>query len=290
MNGKNGNLLKNFSHDDVIKWKPFPRYWPFVRGIHRSPVTSPHEGQWRGALVFCLIWAWINAWVNNPKAGDFRRHRAHYDVIVMESVPVDLIKYTSTLARVMTTKGLYDIWRCHWTTRNQKHIYKCIISYHPNHNTNLCTTSQCCRMCKFCCDRIGFRKIVAMNNLIVSATGVSSVVQPVCRVSWWYGSFAKISLPIRWRHNKHDGVSNHQPHDCLLNRLFRHRSKKTSKLRVTGLCVGNSPVTGEFPAQMASYAENVSIWWRHHEDPAKSSVIVATPIINECVQHLAAFV
>ena len=60
-------------------------------------------------------------------------------------------------------------------------------------------------------------------------------------------------------------VSNHQPHDCLLNRLFRRRSKKTSKLRVTGLCAGNSPGTGEFPAQMASDAENVSIWWRHHE-------------------------
>ena len=54
-------------------------------------------------------------------------------------------------------------------------------------------------------------------------------------------------------------------HDCLLNRLVRRRSKKTSKLLVTGLCVGNSPVTGEFPAQMANNAENVSIWWRHHE-------------------------
>ena len=71
-------------------------------------------------------------------------------------------------------------------------------------------------------------------------------------------------VPLRWRHNGHDSVSNHQPHGCLLNRLFRCRSKKTSKLRVTGLCVGNSPGTGEFPAQMASDAENVSIWWRHH--------------------------
>ena len=61
-----------------------------------------------------------------------------------------------------------------------------------------------------------------------------------------------------------DGVSNHQPYHCLLNLLFRRRSKKTSKLRVTGLCAGNSPVTGEFPAQMTSNAENVSIWWRHH--------------------------
>ena len=69
---------------------------------------------------------------------------------------------------------------------------------------------------------------------------------------------------LHWRHNGYDGVSNHQPHDYLLNRLFRRRSNKTSKLRVTGLRVGNSQVTGEFPAQMASNAENVSIWWRRH--------------------------
>ena len=70
-------------------------------------------------------------------------------------------------------------------------------------------------------------------------------------------------LTLQWRHNERDGVSSHQPHDCLPNRLFRRRSKKTPKPRVTGLCEGNLPVTGEFPAQMASYAENVSIWLRH---------------------------
>ena len=76
---------------------------------------------------------------------------------------------------------------------------------------------------------------------------------------WW-------PVSLQWRHNERDGVSNHQLHDCLIKRLFRHRSKKTSKLRVTGLCVGNSPVTGEFPAQnmqKASNGENVSIWWHH---------------------------
>ena len=68
-----------------------------------------------------------------------------------------------------------------------------------------------------------------------------------------------------WRHNGRDGVSNHQLHDCLLNRLFRCRSKKTLKLLcVTGLCAGNSPGTGKFPEQMASNAKDVSIWWRHH--------------------------
>ena len=74
---------KVFFHDDVIQWKHFPRYWPFARGIHRSPVNSPHKGQWRGALMFSLICAWINSWVNNSEAGDLRCHRAHYDVSVM---------------------------------------------------------------------------------------------------------------------------------------------------------------------------------------------------------------
>ena len=71
-------------HDDVIKWKHFPRYWPFVRGIHRSPVNSPHKGQWRGALMFTLICARINGWVNNRETGDLRRYRGHYDVTVMK--------------------------------------------------------------------------------------------------------------------------------------------------------------------------------------------------------------
>ena len=70
---------------------------------------------------------------------------------------------------------------------------------------------------------------------------------------------------LRWRHNKHDGISNHQPLDCLLNCLFRRRSKETSKLHITGLCERNSAVTGELPAQRVSSSETVSIWWRHHD-------------------------
>ena len=72
-------------HDDVIKWKHFPRYWPFVRGIHRLPVNSPHRGQWCGTLIFPLICAWINGWVNKGEAGDWRRHSTHYDVTAMVS-------------------------------------------------------------------------------------------------------------------------------------------------------------------------------------------------------------
>ena len=70
-------------HDDVTKWKHFPCYWPFVRGIHRSPVNSTRKGQWRGALMLSLIYTWINAWENDREAGDLRRYRAHYDVIEM---------------------------------------------------------------------------------------------------------------------------------------------------------------------------------------------------------------
>ena len=82
------------SHDDVIKWKYFPRYRPFVRGIHRSPANSPHKGQWRGALIFSLICVWINGWVNNGEAGDLRRYRVHYDVSVMPTWYTASVQYT----------------------------------------------------------------------------------------------------------------------------------------------------------------------------------------------------
>ena len=78
--------LQQRNHDDVMKWKYFPRCWTFVWGIHRSPVNSPHKGQWRWALMFPLLCAGMNGWVNNREAGDLRRHRAHYDVKVMQSV------------------------------------------------------------------------------------------------------------------------------------------------------------------------------------------------------------
>ena len=82
-------------HDDVIKFKHFPRYWSFVRGIHQSLVNSPHKGQGRRALMFfCFffIYARVNGWVSNRDAGDLRRHSAHYDVIVM---PPGLCNYTA---------------------------------------------------------------------------------------------------------------------------------------------------------------------------------------------------
>ena len=88
----NMNILQNidmtkvqfYQHDDAIKWKHFPHYWPFVLGIHRSPVNTPHKGRWRGALMFNLICAWTNGWANNWDAGDLRRDRGHFDAIPMK--------------------------------------------------------------------------------------------------------------------------------------------------------------------------------------------------------------
>ena len=71
-------------HDDVTKWKHFSHYWPFVREVLRLPVNSQHKGQWRVALLFPLVCARTNCWINNRDADDLRLHRAHYDVIVMD--------------------------------------------------------------------------------------------------------------------------------------------------------------------------------------------------------------
>ena len=82
--GAGDDFSKHVSHDDVIKWKHFPRSRKMrsVRRMH-SPVNSPHKGQWRGALIFSFICVWINGWANNREAGDLRRHRPHYDVTAM---------------------------------------------------------------------------------------------------------------------------------------------------------------------------------------------------------------
>ena len=96
-------ILNLWYHDDVIKWKHFMHYWPFVRGIHWSPVNSPHKGQWRGALMFFLICAWINGWVNNAEAGHLRCHGAHYDVTVM-------IVYTINYTPNSSATSVISLW------------------------------------------------------------------------------------------------------------------------------------------------------------------------------------
>ena len=179
----------SLAHDDVIKWKHFPRYWPFMRGIHRSPVNSTHKGQWRGALVFSLICPWINDWVNNREAGDLRRYSGYYDVSVMHTVQVSFCTRHYPFQRLYTsfTHGEY----CHSL------VFVQVSSW-----------------------RIGNKWTV----VLLSVVQMNQIVGPT-------------KITLQWRHNWCDGVSNPRPHDCLFNRLFRRRSKRTSKLRVTGLCV-----------------------------------------------------
>ena len=90
---------------------------------------------------------------------------------------------------------------------------------------------------------------------------------------------------LQWRHNERDCVSNHQPHRCLLKRLFRRRSKKISKLCITGLSEGNSPVTGEFPAQRSSNSENVFVWWRHHGNNQYVCILLQYIMLRQLSQY-----
>ena len=91
-------------HDSITKGKHFPRYWSFVWGIHRSPVNSPHKGQWHETLMLSLTCAQINGWVNIREAGDLRHHRAPYDVNVM-----GVSGFVS-----ITCFRLLDPAKCHW--------------------------------------------------------------------------------------------------------------------------------------------------------------------------------
>ena len=124
------------------------------------------------------------------------------------------------------------------------------ISFFPTINaSNMCilltNTNNCIAKTKTCC-----------LFLFIPLQSVLYIGDIICFI---------LDTTLHWRNNEREGVSNHQSHDCLLNCLFKLISKKISKLRVNGLCAGNSPVTGEFHAQRASNVENVSIWWHHHE-------------------------
>ena len=146
-------------HDDVIKWKHYPRYWPSVRGIHWSPVNSPHKGQWRGALMFSLICAWINAWVNNREAGDLKRSPANYDVIVMGPVCAFLIFHTL------------------------RYIFLCFSMYNKGNSnvSNECPRCVLCRVLTACllyCDQF-WTKRGSMSNWHTGMNFVSSRRRPI---------------------------------------------------------------------------------------------------------------
>ena len=119
-------------HDDAIKWKHMPRYWPFVRGIHRSPMNSPHKGQCHGALMFYLIYAWTNDWVNNREPGDLRHHRAHYDVIIMAWDDHHDGQYIRSYLLRYTIYHGENIWCSEWIYWTDE--------YHVHHNWRMMIT------------------------------------------------------------------------------------------------------------------------------------------------------
>ena len=179
--------------------------------------------------------------MNNREAGDLRRHRAHYDVIVMFWLSRPIHSGRVYIGRPVR-------WIIHWWQYPKLIICDlCSLSrwmcfmYRLIENSYYCFRSV--RVPFFGCEKLH-------SGLLALCEGI----QPG----------HKWPFSLQWCHYELDDVSSHQSHDCLLNRYFRRRSKKTPKIRVTGLCEGNSPVTGEFPAQRASNAENVSSWWRHH--------------------------
>ena len=112
-----------------------------------------------------------------------------------------------------------------------------------------------------------YLSLLAWRSLVLSNVYTQCIPGIQAKIFGAVSVVTQYMMSLRWRHNEHDGVSNHQPHDCLLKHLFRRRSKETSKLRVTSLWVGNSLGTSELPAQRPSNAENVSIWWLHHIYP-----------------------
>ena len=145
----------------------------------------------------------------------------------------------------------------------------------PSSCTSRLVTMLCCHVDISYCDRYKFPALVWTTwfndqlscrwvSYLLSIGGRPSCIV-ICIEAVCVIAFIHIST-LQWRQKERDGVSNHQTHECLLSGLFRHRSMKTSQIRVTGLCEWNSPLTGEFPAQRASYAENVSTLWRHREE------------------------
>ena len=131
------------------------------------------------------------------------------------------------------------------------------------------------------CPLVQWIDILSLFHLCVPMCDNYVIRMTTCNKSNFQIRALNISWSLQWRHNGHDGVSNHQPRYCLLNRLFRRKSKKISKLPVTGPLWRNPPVTGEFPSERASNAENVSIWWRHHDNRCGGWIICVTDIMKE---------
>ena len=172
-------------HDHVIKRKHLRRYWPFVRGIHRSPLNSPHKGQWRGASRFSLIWAWKNSWVNNRDAGELRHHRAYYDVTVMKKWNIATTSIHGHTSHIygrplewISKRRDIDALELAWTCRINgpvttyfRHYAADITSLHLHQQTHMRLIHHICIYSLLCAAWYILNKLCLLN----SATGVGSI-------------------------------------------------------------------------------------------------------------------
>ena len=242
-----------------------------VAGLHRwIPRSKASDAEHRCFFICALM----NGWVNNREAGDLRRHRAHYDVTVMMTDRLNKsmrwnvsrfscgkvgkggrhqqrYRYQSLKTREeLTFKRANTSYKNQGTLKHHDGPHKtiCISKYDiipPIQNDRLLHgASLQISGCRWDCESVQQSGGVQHPMGPWKETHHNTVVY-----------MPRNASPLQWRHNEHDDVSKHQHNDCLLNRLFRHSSKKTSKLRVAGLCDGNSPVTGEFPIQRACNTE-----------------------------------
>ena len=213
----------------------------------QRPVTRSFD-------VFFVICARINSWVNNGEAGNLRHHRTNYDVIVMGNIdrsPAERIVYTNARLTkciyLLNCVSLYTVMVC-----VAKQNAWCVLHvFSTIHNIGVCY-SKTSYYSKY---QMGIHE----NDTSIFFQ-IRELRYIYCAIYAW-----NIRNTFQCCRNESDGVSNYHRLECLLNRLFRGRSKKTSKFRVTGICEGNSQVFGEFPAQRASNAKNFIIWWRHHD-------------------------
>ena len=210
------------SHGDVIKWKHYPRYWRFVRGIHRSPVNSPHKGQWLGALMISLMCVWINGWVNNGETGDLRRYRAHYEVTVMKWYPIQIYQLNCvTQSRWLICLSPFPSWWIIVMTQTENIDYIWVIISIANR-----LISEHFHAYDVPCGWLQRRK---MQKMLVRK---------------YFDDRLGLSITIT-SHGRHV-VSNHRSLKCLFNSLCRPISKKHESPHYWPF-VGNSSVTAEFP-------------------------------------------
>ena len=194
---------------------------------------------------YLLLLIWASCWITSPVAGDLRSLNAF---VISPSFHV-----------CCSSSSLLELKASNWKPANLTLVILHLKLNHRNIFSFLTTKLAQC----------GQRGPVysAVDTMVCNGLAIQGGIA-------MYGNSMKVwqcnegidLVTLQWRYNGHTGVSNHEPHHCLLHPLFRQRSKKISKLHVTGFCARNSLVTSEFPAQMASNVEKASIWW-HHQDP-----------------------